>query len=141
MNMNNILKKKNDLSLFEQSSSFKDFFQMPFFKQDNVLKTDIIENKDSYTLILDIPGCNKNDVTISYEDGYLTVEVNQTSNHEISDQTYLKRERMYGSYSRSYYIGNNVNSKDINATFNNGTLHINFPRDKQNTSTTYIPIK
>ena len=114
---------------------------MPFFKQDNVLKTDIIENKDSYTLILDIPGCNKNDVTISNEDGYLTVEVNQTSNHEISDQTYLKRERMYGSYSRSYYIGNNVNSKDINATFNNGTLHINFPRDKQNTSTTYIPIK
>lgn len=139
--MNNYLKKKNEQTLFENASSFKDFFQMPFFRQDTILKTDVIENKDSYTLILDVPGCNKEDVKISSEDGYLTVEVNQTSNNQVNASNYIKRERMHGNYSRSYYIGNTIEAKDVWATFTNGTLQITFPREKASTNISYIPIK
>ena len=139
--MNNILKKKNDLSMFEQSSSLKDFFQSPFFRQDNFLKTDIIKSKDKYTLILDVPGCSKNDLTISNDDGYLTVEVNQSSEAQYHQDNYLKKERLHGSFSRSYYIGNKVNPKDITATFENGTLQITFPYTQENNQTNYIQIK
>lgn len=139
--MNNYLKKKNEQTLFEEASSFKDFFQMPFWKQDTMLKTDVIENKDSYTLIMDVPGCRKEDVKISSEDGYLTIEVDQSNGSEITGANYIKRERMHGTYSRSYYIGTNVDTKQISADFSNGTLQVSFPREKNNSTTTYIPIK
>ena len=141
--MNNYLKRKNEQSPFDDSTWFKDFFQMPsFFKQDSFLKTDIIESNNTYTLIMDVPGCKKEDVKISNEDGYLTVEVSQTYSNNTSENNYIKRERMHGNYSRSYYIGNNVESKDINARFSNGLLEITLPKTKQETNTNkYIPIK
>jgi len=137
--MQNYLKKKTD-SMFEESSWFKDFFQPSFFKQDSILKTDVIENPDTYTLLIDIPGCNKNDVKLSSEDGYLTIDVNQASTHDSNANNYIKRERMHGNYSRSYYIGNNIDSKDIYATFSNGILYVSVPKQKAANSISYIPI-
>ena len=113
---------------------------MPFFKQEAPLKTDIIENNDSYTLIMDAPGCNKENVKIYSEDGYLTIEINQTNDEETNVNNYLKRERWHGVSSRSYYIGNSVNSNDINASFNNGLLKISFPKTNKESNTKYIPI-
>lgn len=139
--MNNYLKKKNDSSIFDDGSSFKDFFQMPFWKQDTMLKTDIIEENENYTLIMDVPGCKKEDVTITSEDGYLTIEVDQSKQSESTNHNYLKRERMHGTYSRSYYIGTHVDAKTINANFSNGTLQITFPKEGNSSNTTYIPIK
>ena len=137
--MQNYLKKKSD-TLFDDSSWFKDFFQPSFFKQESVLKTDVIENPDTYTLVIDIPGCNKKDVKVSSEDGYLTIEVNQSSNHDSNSNNYIKRERMHGNYSRSYYIGNSIDTKDIYATFSNGTLYISIPKQKNTSTISYIPI-
>ena len=139
--MNNYFKKKDNQSMFEESSSFKDFFQMPFFKQENMLKTDIIENDNSYTLVIDVPGCKKENVKISSADGYLTIEVNTNSNKEFDHQNYLRKERLHGTYSRSYYIGKNIHTNEIEASFANGLLAVNFPKEKEDNSTTYIPIK
>ena len=139
--MQNYLRKKNDSNLFEESSWFKDFFQTPFFKQDSILKTDIIEKQNDYTLVIDVPGCNKNDVKISCEDGYLTVEVNYSGNSDSNSHNYIKRERWNGVSSRSYYIGNTIDSKKINATFSNGVLEITFPKEEPSTQVNYIPIK
>ena len=139
--MNNYFKKKNELSPFDESSSFKDFFQMPFFKQDTLLKTDVIEESESYKLLVDIPGCKKEDIKILSEDGYLTIEVNQDSYHTTSHNNYLKRERIHGNYSRSYYIGNSIDSKDISAYYSDGVLEVSFPKSKDSKNTSYIEIK
>ena len=138
--MSNYIKKKNESDLFNETSLLKDFFQMPFFKHDNILKTDIIENENSYTLILDVPGYKKEDVKITNDEGYLTIEVSQANSTETTSNSYIKRERMHGSYSRSYYIGNKVDSKSINAKFSNGVLEITFPKEDESSSATYIPI-
>lgn len=139
--MNTYFKKKNELSPFDESSSLKDFFQMPFFKQDSVLKTDVVETTDSYTLIMDIPGYTKDDVKVLNEDGYLTIEVSQSNKHETINGNYLKKERMHGSYSRSYYIGASIESKDIHASYSNGVLQISFPKEKDKAPSSYIEIK
>ena len=140
-NMNNILKRKVDQTMFEEATSFKDFFNVPFFKQESFLKTDVIEKNGSYTLIMDVPGCNKDDVKISNEDGYLTIEVNKTNDSEYNADSYLRKERMHGTYSRSYYIGKDVDASSITATFTNGLLNIFIPKQSNENSITYIPIK
>lgn len=140
--MNNYLKRKNEQSPFDESTWFKDFFQMPsIFKQDSFLKTDILESSNSYTLIMDVPGCKKEDVKISNEDGYLTVEVSQSYSDNTSDDSYIKKERMHGNYSRSYYIGNDIDSNEIHAKFSNGLLEISIPKNKKESKNNkYIPI-
>ena len=139
--MNNYLKKRNELSPFDENSSLKDFFQIPFLKADHILKTDIVESEKSYTLIIDVPGCNKEDVKIKHEQGYLTIEVDQSSNHESYSGNYIKKERSNGIYSRSFYIGNSILAKDIEATHSNGLLKISFPKEKESTPNSYIQIK
>lgn len=139
--MNNYLKKRNELSPFDESSSLKDLFQIPFFKADHILKTDIVENENSYTLIVDVPGCNKDDVKIQYEQGYLSIEVDQSSSHEVHQGNYIKKERSNGTYSRSFYIGTSIDSKQIDANYSNGTVKISFPKEKNTSKNSYIEIK
>lgn len=139
--MNNYLKKRNELSPFDENSSLKDFFQIPFLKADHILKTDVVESDKSYTLIVDVPGCNKEDVKIKHEEGYLTIEVNQSNSHDSYVGNYIKKERSNGVYSRSFYIGNSISAKDIQATHSNGLLTISFPKEKESTQNSYIPIK
>lgn len=138
--MNSYFKKKNELSPFDESSSLRDFFQMPFFKSDEMLKTDVIEEQDSYRLVMDVPGCNKDDVKISNNDGYLTIDVTKNHSYQNTSGNYIKKERMHGNYSRSYYIGNSIDSKDIKANYSNGILEITFPKEKTSSSTSYVEI-
>lgn len=138
--MNNYLKRKNETSPFEESW-YKDLFQFPsFLSKDNYLKTDILESEKEYTLLVDVPGIKKDDVKIYNEDGYLTIEVNHSCSTSTSNN-YIKQERMHENYSRSYYVGNNLDSKDIEASFQNGVLEISFPKTQKETTSKYIPIK
>ena len=139
--MNNYLKRKTETSPFNETW-YKDFFQIPsFLNRENYLKTDILETENEYNLIIDAPGIKKEDVKIYNEEGYLTIEVNHSCSLHSSNNNYLKKERMHESYSRSYYIGNGVNSDEINATFHDGILEISFPKTKKETNNKYIPIK
>ena len=53
---------------------------------------------------------------------------------------YLRRERVYGKYSRSFYLGD-VDEENIEASYNNGTLHIAVPKIDENKNRKLIDIK
>lgn len=135
--------RKNDLFGFDPF--FEDFFPSSFLKESrhgrNVMKTDIVENNDHYTLNVEVPGIKKEDIKISLDNGYLNVEASQNSNNDVKeDNQIIRKERFSGSYSRSFYVGD-IDEKDITASMNDGVLKINVPKNTEKTCTKkYISI-
>lgn len=129
--MFNLLIRKNkdrDLDFFNDNL-FSDFFRKPFISGHNTMRTDFKEEENRYLLDIELPGLNKEDIKLSYEDGYLTVGVEKSENTEQKDEAgnYIRRERYYGNCSRSFYVGP-TNEADITAAYNNGILNITVPK-------------
>ncbi len=95
-----------------------------------MMKTDIKEMDDRFELDIDLPGFKKEDVHAELKDGYLTIGAqNSSSNDEKNeDGKYIRRERFYGSCSRSFYVGEDITEEDIKARFDNGILKVIVPK-------------
>ena len=115
-------------------SLFNDFFKEDLFfrNQFNLMKTDIIEKKDSYIVKLDLPGCGKENINLSLNNGYLEISVKVIKQQNSDEEIYLKQERFYGDCSRSFYIGDHITQKDVVAEFKNGVLNIVVPKKEMN---------
>lgn len=101
-------------------------------REHNMMKTDIKEKDGNYILDMDLPGCKKEDVALKLENGYLTVAANREVDEDKKDDkgNYIRQERYSGSCQRSFYVGENVEEKDIKAKFESGILHIELPANK-----------
>lgn len=113
---------------------FDDIFKDPFFgrNENKMMKTDIKERKHSYQIEIDLPGFNKDDIKIDVTDGYLTINA-KTSNEKKDDheEKYVRRERYFGECSRTFYVGDNVEAENIKASFKNGILILEVPKEKE----------
>lgn len=137
-------RRNNELGFGWFDNDFEDFFR-PFYGWDKMpaMKTDIQEKDGKYLLEVDMPGYDKKDINLSLEDGYLTVSANSNKSVEEKDEkkNYIRRERQFGSCSRSFYVGD-VAQEDISASYDNGILNISFPKaSKQIESKKNIEIK
>ena len=122
-----------------------DMFNDPFFKRTktDLMKTDILEKNGNYILDMDLPGCKKENIEIELKDEYLHISatINNSTDNSDEDKNYIHKERFYGNCSRSFYVGKNVNEDDIKASFKDGILHVEFPKqDKTTESKKYISI-
>ncbi|MDY3931739.1 MAG: Hsp20/alpha crystallin family protein, partial [Erysipelotrichaceae bacterium] len=108
---------------------FDNGFDVPMFNQEPVLKTDVVEKDGKYIMKTDLPGFAKNDVKVTLENGTLSIHAARHENKDEKDKKgkVLRRERRYGSYSRSFYVGNQVKDSDVKANYNNGVLTIELP--------------
>ena len=123
-----LIPRKNDFDVWE------DFFSDPFFdRHDNkIMKTDIKEHKDNYELEIDLPGFEKKDIKIAVDNGYLTISAhNEQKNDEKEHGKYVRRERYFGECSRSFYVGDTVETEDVKASFKNGILNVEIPKKEQ----------
>ena len=108
-----------------------DFFDDSFFtkKERNLMKTDIREKKDKYIVDIDLPGFDKKNISLSLENGYLNIKAKTEKNKEDKDEEkYLHQERFYGECSRSFYVGEEIEEKDIKAEFKDGILKVELPK-------------
>ncbi len=114
---------------------FDDIFDEPMFgRNDNkIMKTDIKETENGYEIIVDLPGYNKNNLHISIEEGYLTVNAKQEKEHNEKDNhgKFVRRERFFGECSRSFYVGEEIKEEDIKASYKDGVLTIDVPKVDQ----------
>ena len=95
-----------------------------------VMKTDIKENDKEYELTIELPGYKKEDVNAELKDGYLIINANNEKNEEEKDEKgYIRKERYFGSCSRSFFVGKNLKEEDIKAKFDNGVLTLNVPKE------------
>ena len=91
------------------------------------MKTDISETDKEYTLEVDLPGYDKKDIKLDFENGYLTVSASHAESAKEGDKkSYIRKERSV-SASRSYYIGE-VDENTITAKFEGGVLTIVVPK-------------
>ena len=98
-----------------------------------IMKTDVKENMDSYELDIDLPGYKKEDVKAELKDGYLTISAATKNEDSEKDENgrYIRRERYFGSCSRSFYVGEEVSQEEIRAKFEDGILKISVPKKEK----------
>ena len=121
---------------------FWDGFTKPFAgfggltSQTTAMKTDVKELDNSYELDIDLPGVKKEDVKAELKDGYLTVSATHGTQNDEKDENgkYIRRERYFGSASRSFYVGDQVKQEDIKAKFENGILKLTVPKPEKHES-------
>lgn len=120
-----MIPRRNDFDLLD--NLFKD----PFFSnhESKMMKTDIKEKANSYLIVVDLPGYEKEDIKIDVEDGYLTIHafMNEENNDEENGK-FVRRERYFGECSRSFYVGEAVETEDVKASFKNGSLKLEVPK-------------
>lgn len=112
----------------------------------NVMRTDIKESDNGFELAIDLPGYKKEDVKAELKDGYLTISAETKEDNEKQDESgkYIRRERYYGTCSRSFYVGEELTQEDIRARFEDGILKLSVPKKEiqpKVEETRYIPIE
>lgn len=115
---------------------FEDVFNerlTPFFSSMGSMmaptfKVDISEDEKAFFLNADIPGVKKEDVKVTMEDEVLCITAERAQEEEEKKKNYHRIERSWGSMSRSFTIGNNVDSEQIKAAYDNGVLRIVVPK-------------
>lgn len=117
---------KNYLTCRDLSDGlFEDLFNDSLFTRNNkhLMKTDIKEDDKKYDIEVEMPGFNKDNIKISLDHGYLTIEAIVEEEKE-NNKHYILRERHSTSMSRSYYVGDDLKEEDITAKFENGILNL-----------------
>lgn len=114
---------------------FDDF--MPIFSRkemkefNSIMKTDIKETENNYVLEIDLPGFDKKDITMELENGYLTISAKREHAFDEEDKkNFIRRERSFGQFSRSFYVGE-IHHEDINAKLENGILTVTLPKEEK----------
>ncbi len=109
----------------------KAFFGDGVFSRNGMepFRTDIKETENEYLLEADLPGFEKKDIHIDLNDDYLTIQAERHSGHEDQDEkkNYVRCERSYGAYSRSFDISG-VDAEKITAKYDNGVLTLTMPK-------------
>ena len=112
---------------------FREFDELErsfFGNQRNLIsafRTDVVDTGDAYKLDAELPGFKKEDIKIDVENDVLTISVERKLNEEEKKQNFVKRERFYGSYSRSFDVSG-INVDGIEATYENGILTLTMPK-------------
>jgi len=87
-------------------------------------KVDVSEDEKAIYIDADMPGMNKEDVKISMDEDVLTISAERTHEEEEKKKDYHRVERSYGSMSRSFSLGENVDLDHVDATYENGELRV-----------------
>ncbi|MDU1323647.1 MAG: Hsp20/alpha crystallin family protein [Clostridiales bacterium] len=96
----------------------------------NLMKTDVRETDDTYELDVDLPGFKKDEVQLDLKDGYLTISAAKGLDKDQEDKKgkYIRQERYAGACSRSFFVGEGIEPRDVSAKFEDGILRVSLPK-------------
>jgi len=94
-------------------------------------RTDLVETDDSYRLQLDVPGMSKDELNINVKDNQLTVSGERKSERTEESEEYVRVERSFGQFYRSFSLPRTVNANDIRASYDSGVLTISVPKSEE----------
>ena len=121
---------EKELSLWEQffgDSMFTDLFDTGF----RYPAVDIYEKDGKVHIDAEVPGIKKENLKVEINDGILTISGEIKEEKEDKDKKYYRTERRYGTFQRSFTLGENIDEDSIDAKFENGILHITLPIRKE----------
>ena len=118
------------VSAYDPFKEMEEFERRFFGQRTPALKTDIRETESSYILEADLPGFAREDIHAEIKDGYLTIRAERRSENDDKKENYLRRERSYGSYSRTFDL-DGIDADAISASFKDGVLTLELPKMKE----------
>ncbi len=134
-----LVRRNNPASNFPHSFDrfFEDFWNAPAardYDQDSVVwspRVDVKETKDAYEVLADLPGLQKEDISISLHNDVLTLKGERKYKDEKEDENSYYAERSYGSFCRSFQLPAKVNTDSVNAEYKDGVLHLSIPKAEE----------
>ena len=93
----------------------------------SAFRTDVLDIGDAYKLECELPGFKKEDLKIDVENDVLTISAERKSDEKEEKNNYVKRERFYGSFSRSFDVSG-VQVDNIEAAYTDGVLTLTMPK-------------
>ena len=92
-------------------------------------RTDVIDTGDSYELEAELPGFKKEDIKVDIDDDILVIKAEHSEDKDEKNDNgdYIRRERYYGSYTRSFNVSE-INVDGITASYENGVLTLTMPK-------------
>jgi HSP20 family protein len=91
---------------------------------------DISETGEEYLIRAALPAVRKEDVSVTVDDGMLTLSGERRQKEEQNDEKFYKVENFYGSFSRSFALPEAVDTSAIRAESRDGVLTIHVPKMK-----------
>lgn len=121
-------RKQHDL--FDYFDRFEKNFFDGFGKDFSAFRTDIVEKDDKYVLQAELPGFQKEDIKVSIEGNNLTIraEHNEEKEDKNDKKNFVRKERRYGSFARSFDI-TGIKADGISAQYQNGILELELPKE------------
>lgn len=108
------------------NDAFDRLFKTNFFENEN-FRADIRREEDHYLLEAELPGFQKEDIFLDLKEGILTIRAEHKEDHEEKTGDYIRRERRYGSYTRSFDVSG-IDEENISAAYENGILKLRLPK-------------
>ena len=92
---------------------------------------DIYETPNELVVKADLPDVNEKDIDVRVENNLLTIRGERKFEKSVSEENFLRVERSYGSFSRSFSLPNTVNAEAIGAEYKNGVLTVTLPKREE----------
>jgi HSP20 family protein len=92
---------------------------------------DIYETENELVIKADLPDMNEKELDIRVENNTLTIRGERKFEQTVKEDNYLRIERNYGSFSRSFGLPNTVNTEAIKADYKNGVLTVELPKSAE----------
>jgi HSP20 family protein len=92
---------------------------------------DIYETEHELVVKADLPEIDPKDLDIRVENNILTIRGERKFEKKVNEENYLRVERTYGSFSRSFSLANTVNAEAIKADYQNGVLTLTIPKREE----------
>src|SRR3989454_8449705 len=92
---------------------------------------DIYETEHELVVKADLPDVDPKDLDIRAENNILSIRGERKFEQNVSEENYLRVERSYGSFARSFTLANTVNSEAIKADYQNGVLKLSIPKREE----------
>jgi HSP20 family protein len=92
---------------------------------------DIYESPEELVVKADLPDINEKDIDVRVENNLLTIRGERKFEKNVSEDNYLRVERSYGAFSRSFSLPNTVNAEAIRADYKNGVLTVRLPKREE----------
>jgi len=108
-----------------------DFFPVLTNRQSTMPAVNIKENEKNFTLELAVPGIDKKDLKIDISEDVLTISSETKNETEESNDGYKRKEFSFTSFCRSFYVPENVNRDKIGASYKDGILSVELPKQEE----------
>jgi len=92
---------------------------------------DIYETEHELVVKADLPDVDPKDLDIRVENNILTIRGDRKFEKKVNEDNYLRVERAYGAFSRSFSLANSVNAEAIQADYQNGVLTLSIPKREE----------